>query len=334
MLRVLLIAIVAPAALWSGYWWWGSHGVEDDLRAWLDGRADAGWVANYADVSTRGFPNRFDTTVTGLELADPGLGLAWTAPFFQLLRLSYEPNHIIAVWPNEQTLASPETRVTVRTGKARASLVFKPGTDLELDRVTAVFDNIRLVADAGWTAQAAEVRLATRTSERSAGAIHIGLETKQLRPVGDGLQSLAEMGIVHGVIDGLRIDATLGFDAPWDQHAVETARPLVREIELHKLQLDWGGVELWAAGDLTVDTEGLATGSITIKAKNWRELFQIAVGTGWIPDSIAGALESGLTLLAGLSGSSETLDAPLTFEAGYVSFGPVPLGSITPLRLP
>ena len=75
------------------------------------------------------------------------------------------------------------------------------------------------------------------------------------------------------------------------------------------------------------------TGRITVKAKNWREILQIAVAAGWVPEGLAETLEDGLGLRAGLSGSPETLDAPLSFEKGRVSFGPIPLGTAPRLLL-
>ena len=332
-MRFLLAIVIAAAAGWSGYWLIGSRGVENGLRDWLDGRAKAGWVANYASVDTRGFPNRLDTTITDLELADPSTGVAWSAPVFQLLRLSYKPNHVIAVWPGEQTVATPLQRVTIESDKASGSFIFKPGTDFELDRSAIVFNGIRLSSTKGWSSEIAEGLLATRPSAARADAVDIGFELSDLRPASPALAQLAEAGFLPDTVEQLKIDATLTFDAPWDRQAVEARRPAVTEIELNLLQARWGQLDLWAAGDLRVNAAGLASGSITVKARNWREMLQIATASGWIPESFVGTLESGLALLAQLSGSPKTLDAPLTFKNGQVSFGPIPLGSLPPLRL-
>lgn len=63
-----------------------------------------------------------------------------------------------------------------------------------------------------------------------------------------------------------------------------------------------------------------------MKATNWREMLELAVGAGLIPEGLAPTVERGLEVLAGMSGSPETLDAPLSFRNGYVAFGPIPLG--------
>ena len=93
------------SALWGGYWFIGSAGFEKGLAAWFDERRSAGWVADYSDIKTRGFPNRFDTTISDLELADTRAGLAWSAPFFQIFTLSYRPNHIVVALRKVSTLS-------------------------------------------------------------------------------------------------------------------------------------------------------------------------------------------------------------------------------------
>ena len=38
------------------------------LAAWFDARQAEGWVAEYADLSVQGFPNRFDTSLTDVAV--------------------------------------------------------------------------------------------------------------------------------------------------------------------------------------------------------------------------------------------------------------------------
>ena len=56
-----------------------------------------------------------------MALADPDTGLAWDAPFFQILALSYQPNKWIAVWPREQRLTTPREKFTIRAEDMRAA---------------------------------------------------------------------------------------------------------------------------------------------------------------------------------------------------------------------
>jgi hypothetical protein len=329
-MRSLIAIVLAAAGLWSGYWLIGSRGVESGLRGWLDERWRQGWVASHAGVETHGFPNRFDTTITDLELADPATGVVWSAPFLQLFRLSYRPDHVIAVWPDRQALTFSHQRLTITSDDARGSFVFKPGTEYQIERSSVVFSGVALVSSEGWSSATKSGLLATRRNSEAENAVDIAFEVTDLHAASPALAQLAETGAAPAIFQQLKIDATVGFDAPWDRAAIETRRPAITTIDLGMLQARSGQLDLRASGNLTLNRAGLASGSIAIRARNWREMLQIAVALGWIPERLEGPLESGLKLQAG---SPETVDASLTFRDGQVSLGPIPLGSLPPLRL-
>ncbi|KMW56086.1 High-affinity K+ transport system, ATPase chain B [Candidatus Rhodobacter oscarellae] len=332
-LRVLTSVLAALLAAWGGYWVLGARGMDRSVTAWLDARHEAGWVAEYDAVRTRGFPNRFDTTISALELADPATGLAWTGEFLQLFRLSYQRKHVIAVLPPQSVISTPRQKITVTGADTRASLVFADASNWTLERSAVAVTGLALASDAGWSTEIAELRLATRPSERAPGAVDIGLDAKALRPAGALLADLAARGIVPGDLERLSLDASVRFDAPWDLRAIEARRPAITAIDLHKAEMLWGALELWLAGEVTVDSAGRMTGSMTVKAKNWREMLALAEAAGWVPEQLVGPLESGLSLLTGLSGGRDTLDAPLTFAEGAVWLGPIRLGQAPRLLL-
>jgi len=332
-MRLLLAAILIAALGWSAYWWQGARAVDRDMTAWFDARHNAGWVANATGVDTRGFPNRFDTTVKDLELADPATGIAWSAPFFQILRLSYQPRHVIAIWPSEQQFAIPGETMTLTTQDAKGSFVFGDDDTWSLERASVVVETLGIVSDAGWTAQLADLRFAAEPSEKVPDAMRVGLQANGLRPASPALAQLAERNILPGEIQRLSLDTSITFEAPWDRNAIEQQRPNITAVDLHLLQTNWGQLEFWAAGAVTVDELGRLTGSITLKVKNWRDLLAFAKSAGWLSDGMIGPLETGLTLLAGLAGSNKTLDAPLTFNNGRMSFGPIPLGDAPRLTI-
>ena len=333
IMRLLLAAILIAALGWSGFWWIGARNINQNLTDWLDTRHQAGWVANYSSLDTNGFPNRFDTEIRDIELVDTHTGIAWTAPFFQLFRLSYEQSHVIAVWPNQQVVATPNQRIDIRSDDIRASLVLRDTDTWLLDRMNLVVDDLSLSSSNDWSARIEQSLFAMRPSERVPAAIDLALKATNVHPKNPALTTLAEMGAIPRTIESLDIDLSVTFDAPLDRRVIEVGRPNITALDLHVLKSKWGGLELWAAGDLTLDSQGRATGSITIKAKNWREMLQLAKASGWIPDAAVDPLTTGLGFIATLSGSKQTLDAPLTFDRGNVSFGPIPLGTLPPIKM-
>lgn len=331
-MRLLIFVTVLAAALWGGYWWIGSHMMDSNTKAWLEARRKDGWVVD-ANVNVAGFPNRFDMTLSDVRFADPDKGLAWTAPFFKILMLSYKPDHIIAVWPDTQILSSPNEKLTVIAGEMQGSMVFEANTDLILKRSNVVIRDLRISSDRGWVSSLETGQFATRQAEGMPLSHDIAFLAKRFHLPEPVLEVLDPTGRLPGRVETLQLDTVIGFDAPWDRHAIEDRRPQPTFIQLKDMRAAWGELELRAAGRLTVDRAGLAQGAITLRVKNWREILRLAVHGGSVPRDLAAAIENTLEFLAGLSGDPGTLDAELTFRHGRASLGPLPLGPAPVFRL-
>lgn len=325
-MRTLTWIVVASVALWSGYWFIGSRGIEIGLATWIDARRAEGWAADYAAINTAGYPNRFDTTITDLQLADPATGLAWTLPFFQILTLSYTPNHIIAVFPPDQTIATPFERLTLTEKVMRGSMVFVPKTSLEIDRTSFELEDLAFASTQGWTTAVEKGKFATRRSAGIDNAHDIYFQASRLTPSAAMLSFLDPGNFLPDILEGVTLDATVTFDAPWDRYALERARPQPTDIRIKTFDAGWGELNLQAAGSVTIDAGGRADGRIDIRARNWRDMLRVARDTGFVAEEFAPAIESALELLAGLSGNPETIDAPLTFRRGAMYFGGLPVG--------
>lgn len=319
-MKRLLILVVLAALAWSGYWVFGAWQLRQAQTQWFEDRRAEGWQADYAELSVRGFPNRFDTTLTDVALADPGTGLAWQAPIFQVPRLSYRPNHLIAVWPDTQVLATPERRFTIHSDDMRASLVLRPQDARALERATLVAETLRIEPERGGAWALARLNLGAAREPVQAATYRLGLSLDGLAPP-DPPERLPQ------TLDALRIDATVTFDAPWDAAAIAERRPQPRRIDLDTAEAVWGRLVLRAAGRLTVDANGVPEGAVAIRAENWRAILDLARETGALPERLADNLEAGLSLVAQLSGSPETLDIPLDFADGHMRLGPIPLGT-------
>lgn len=329
MMRTLLIAVVIGALAWAGYWVVGSRAKQAALQGWLDDRRAAGWVADSADLSVQGFPNRFDTTVRDLNLADPRSGWAWAAPWFQIFALSYQPNHIIAVWPPEQSVANPGQRITITNQDMRGSVRFTPSTNLALDQAIIQLDTLALRSSQSWTAALGEGQLAIRRAEPGAAPDHaydVNLKARSLQ-LPEGLrETLDPAGLLPQSIQRADIRLTPVFDAPWDRIAVETGPPALQILNVGNVSFQWGDMSMTIVGRLDADAQGLAQGDLNIIARNWREMLDISVRAGWLPVELRGSLETGLALLARATGQTNRLDVTLMFKDGQTRLGPLPIG--------
>ncbi|GGE59370.1 DUF2125 domain-containing protein [Actibacterium pelagium] len=324
-MRALISLTTIAAVLYSGYWFVGSQGVKEGMTTWLDDRRDEGWVADYDDIRVVGFPNRFDATLTQLNLADPDTGLAWSAPFFQLFALSYKPNHLIATWPEQHSISTPNQKITLRSDKSQASLVLQPDTNLALDRMTMVLDGFVMRSDMGWQVRLPAATVATETREGRENWHRIGLSSENALLSSELLAMLGAQGLPE-TFQTLKLDADVGFTDPWDINALQNRRPQPTGIDLRLLKATWGELDLQAAGELKIDEAGFATGEIEVRATNWKQMVELAVSTGAVAKEVGDGMIQGLSLLAGLGRDPDTLEVPLTFRRGRINLGPIPLG--------
>ncbi|SEO78332.1 hypothetical protein SAMN04490248_11246 [Salinihabitans flavidus] len=324
-MKKLAIAIIALGLAWSVFWAVQAHDLRRDTVAWFEDRRAEGWHAEYDDLTLRGFPNRLDLSFSDLSLADTGSGLAWEMPFFQLLRLSYRPDHLIAVWPDEQVIASPGDKHMLRSEDMRASLVLGDGAHDPLERTNLVITEAALSDDAGRTMRADNVNLAIR--HETGQSYRLAVTTEGFAPA-----ALPATGLPNRFTT-LRADLTATFDRPWDARALTVARPQPTRINLRLAEVKWGDLELHAAGELEIDSAGTPSGRITVRARNWREIVALARTSGRLPETVLDTVEQGLDLLSGLSGNGRMLDIPLTFRGGQIRIGPVPIAKAPTLRL-
>ncbi|MEO0487008.1 MAG: DUF2125 domain-containing protein [Pseudomonadota bacterium] len=331
-MRFILWVVVLAFLGWSGFWVLTARTIESTAGSWFDDRRIEGWAADFSALDVGGYPYRFDARFDDLALADPGTGVVWTMPEFELTALAYQPGHIIALFPEEQTLASPFNTLTVTNEDMRASARLS-GTTLALQDSTMELAGVVATSTQGWEVTLDRALLAARAVPAVAHTYDLFLEANDLRP-SDALRlGLDREGRLPATFETFKLDARVAFDAPWDRFAIERARPQPTQIELKTLETRWGQLELLGAGTLDIARDGTPEGTITVKATNWREIISIGQALGTIPASAVPSLTRGLEFLSALSGPSNTLDIPLSFMGGFVTVGPIPLGAAPKIRL-
>ncbi len=332
MRRLIGLAVVA-AILWSAWWVFAAVSVQLGLDFWLSDRRGEGWAADAGGVEVGGFPTRFRAEIAAPDLADPGTGLAWSAPRLTVEAPAWQPADVTLTFPPEQVVATPEERIVVETDGMSARLALIPGPSLTLLRAEAAVDTAQLTSSRGWTAAVALARLSALRPDGMETALDLRVEAAAIAPAAPLLGRIDPGGRLPRTIDLVSVDARVGFDRPWDRRAVEDRRPQPVRIDLRRAKATWGIVDLEAAGDLSVDADGVPEGVLQVRAVNWREIIAVATASGVLAEGPAATLERGLGLIAGASGNPETIELPLGFRGGMVVFGPIPLGPAPRLRL-
>lgn len=314
-MRGLLWVTVVLAVLWGGWWVVGSRGAKAAAEGWLDGRG------RYETLTVAGFPNRFDVTVTGVELIDAASGIGWSAPFAQVFAMTWKPWHLIAALPGGQEISLPGG-VVILDGKAmRGSLLLVPGADLALTEAVVEGADLTLSPSPGVVTGAAKLVASVRADDSRAQGYRLGAS----------LQSLAlapEWAAVAGLpplLDEVFFDANIALTAPIDRH-MAASRPALTWLDLTAARVNWGALKLSAKGGFATDAAGFAEGKIDIRVENWRYLPPVLVASGVIGEGFAPALTRALEVMAGHGDAPDVLTLPLIAKAGRMSLGPFPLG--------
>jgi hypothetical protein len=327
-MRGLIWLALGLAMLWGGYWVVGSTFVERAATQWFADQRARGLTADSGDISVSGFPSRFDLTVSNPDLADPVAGWGYSAPFVQVLSMTWKPWHVIAALPNEQSIVVMGQLVDVRSSHMLGSLRLAPTADLPLREMRVEGREVSVSSDQGWTIGTKSLVLAVAPDATKPNELRLGLNVTDLAPDPKLTALVPDLG---DLISKIYLDATLTLTAPLDRRAAET-KPAVEGLTIADFQLIWGSLTLAAKGQASPDAAGFAAGQVDIRIENWRQIPALIVAMGLVRPEMGDAIARGIEALAREGADPEVLDLPLVFADGRMTLGPLPLGLAPKLR--
>ncbi len=323
MMRLLLIVTLALASLWGGYWYVGQVAVEKQGVTFLEQLSAQGWKVRYESLETHGFPSRFDTTLTGLDLTAPDDEFGWQTPIFQLLALSYQPNKVIAVWPETQSLRLGGDTIIIRSEGLRASASVTVSTNPAFETATVEVGNLGLQSDTGWVASADRGLLALRPAADDHHGYDAYLDTSALVLPLALRERLDPEGAMPAAIALAKIDSTLTFDRPLDAAALSGAGPRLTAASMRDLRLVWGEMVLAVSGELGLAADGQPSGKLRLTVTGWDRMVGLGVNAGLIHPADEQTWRSvGMSLAQG----ADTVEVPLTIRGGQIWLGVFPIG--------
>lgn len=325
-MRKLFWLVLAAVLIYTGYWMIGAKGTESAIAAWVNARSAEGWQAEVSDIKTRGFPTRFDTEIRDPHLADPRSGVALSSPKIEILSQSHRPTRFTLRMAPEVTLASPYQRLDITQELAETQLFVDAGPNLTLDHAALTLKDLRIVSTATWGLSLDTGEITTQRQEDDPLTHDIKMHVAGFAPTGGLIEDIDPKGLLSDDFETLDLDMSATFDGPWNIHALEGPRPQPTKIELTALSAHWGELDLKLAGSFDIDARGYPAGKLAVKAENWREMIELAISIGAIPENMSKLSLRAGEMLAGLSGRKDTIDAELTLKDGMISLGFIPLG--------
>lgn len=322
----LLKWVLGLCLVWSLYWvgsgWW----VQSRIENWFQVQQGRGWQADYADLSLGGFPTRHVSTISVPALADPATGTAWRTDQVILDNRAIWPGHVALSFADGPQLFSYfDQTVVLTTQDMVADLSLKPGLALELEETALKSGPLALTFEKEALARAETLELST-TQQEQPETYSVTAVAQAFTP-GARVREVARLSrALPESFETLELQAVITWSKPWDRTALEVSRPQPRHVNLRLADAKWGALRVLAAGEFSVDENGVPDGVITIKAENWRDMLSIAQEAGVLPPQAASPIERVLNLLEGLSGNPNALDIQLNLRGGAIAVGPIPIG--------
>ena len=328
-MRGLITLVLVLSLGWSAWWLFGTTAQKTGIETWMEQRREAGWVAEVEEFKVTGFPNRFDSIFTDLSLSNPQAGWTWEAPNFQLLALSYKPNHIIAVWPGRHSYSTRNDTITITSSLFRGSLIFKPDTALSLDRMQLETTDLILAGETDWRASAKEASVAFfahNAPDLPQNSYDLYIKALEFSPPATWRDTVDEGGVLPETIPEVILDASLTYDNPWDRFAIEQTNPRLTAIQIRDLRFLWGELNLNGKGSININDDGYMEGDFTLQAQKWRELLDVIIAAQLLTPDFATSLDRGISVVAALAGNPDDIEIKLRFNGGLTYIGAIPIG--------
>jgi hypothetical protein len=302
-----------------------------------------GFEAEYRSLTTRGFPFRVVVTLEAPRLAAPtALGApAWSGQKLAGVVQPWDLGHLILDLSGAGEIAFDDSdqrrHLAYRIARGLASV--EAGGDGRLGRLSADLGAV-VLSEAATAARFATKRaqLHLRPGDGPTALWEVAYKAEQNRieadptsPLGAALSALGPevaLAMFEATLNG-RPQSRLSPRSGTIAAIVARWRDDGGNVELRRVKLAWGGLDIEAAGTLSLDSRLRPIGALTARVRGHEKLIEALVAMGEMSAAEATAAKTVLGLLAAAGGG--VLSVPLTLQDGKVSLGPVALARLSPL---
>ncbi len=332
LLVLLLLSVLGLPAAWvlSG------AVLRHSFDAWVQDRRDDGYALRYAEPELAGFPFGLDVRIADPSVESPK-GWRWRGPALTggatlwdplTLALQAPGRHWVEWGPDKGRLA---LRLDAAGASGRAELAFDgrlrradaaltdvaaegplPGP-LHIDRLDLVYRDPPAPNPAGAAAAPGDLLVT---------ALGVDLPPGLALPLGPRV----ELFLVEGRIEG-------PLPAEADRQSLALWRDAGGLLDIQRLKLRWGPLQLEAEGQLALDKELRPTGELTSNLRGGSDLVEHLAERKMIAERAAGALKLAIFALSRSAddGGPPVVELPISLKDGLLYLGPVALFRLRPV---
>ncbi len=323
----LVKILVVLTLLWCGLWWFASTLIERGVAGWLSDMRAQGWQVEVDSIAVDGFPFSFKTTLGALTLSDPKTGRGTQAKDIRLSAPVY--------WPGDITLSLPQTPIALsganglslfmRAREGEITLRLHPKMALGLREFNATSGPWQINMVSGNLASGKSFDVEFKQDSTQAYSYGFSINADELVP-GDTLRAMfdlpAEWPSAFEVFTG---EGDITFDQPLDRFALEN-RPLPSVVAFRRLDAIWGSLRVSGQGHLSISTNGIPEGDLSLSIDNWQQALEFAGKGGLLKSDQRKQIGLVLGALANRGDNPDNLELRLLFKDGAMLLSGIPLG--------
>lgn len=334
ILGSLAATLLAGVAL-SLYWTWAAERIALGIEEWTQVQRTRGYDIAYQGPSIGGFPTRFSIDLIEPRVRTP-LGWHWSGDTIAGESMLWAPRRLRIAVPLRQRFggfwSGRRHAISVTAEAARG--VLELGHDGSIARAAIEVERLSLQAAAGWTLRAAEVDLTLRQAppRREGRGEPITVLTGAAREIVLSGDLPSPLGETIGLV---ALDASLvgGIPTGDPAQALGQWRESGGRLEIHKLTLHWGPLDVEADGTVALDAALRPQGAFTARVRGLPETIDALAARGLVKTTVAFAVKLALLALARVpdQDGKTRIQVPITLRDGSVYLGPVALFSVGPV---
>jgi hypothetical protein len=338
--RAVVTGIAILAAIYSAFWWFAAGRFAVVVDDWAAERRRAGWQVDYALGEVRGFPLALEGRIDAPRLAGPGSPPAWTwqPPPIEAATRPWRLREIAFASPGRHRIVvasgGAQHHIDLAAAAARGRMRWSGGAwpEVSLDLAEVIATAPLLRAPVAIKSIAAQLSPGPAPNRPGAPA-----EAPRLAFTAAEITLPDSPRPVLGrLVERLEIDATFvgRLRSGSANEALAAWRDGGGTVELARLRLRWGPLDVEGSGTLALDEAMRPLASGNIRIQGYGETIEDLAKAGIMRsrEAIVARLTMGLLARPGRGGRDEFL-APITIQYGWLSVGPARLLPVPPLRL-
>ena len=326
---ILVGTVAAVIAAWSGAWFY----LAGQLRGEIEQRASQSTPArewSYRDLQIGGYPFRMRADLSGPHIVWRGAKreFDWQSERIRAVSHPWQPRHILfdLTGPHlfKAKLRGHWRQLTLDSDEAMASL--ETNRKDRPERLSLDIKQIRLRYNGAPVLRGARLQLHSRPAPNTADGVDLALRGVALEmPMGilpasfDGAPRTAKVVDLQTTLTGLP-------EGEWTPDGLARWRDGGGTLEINKLHIQWGDMDISAKGSLALDDRMRPIGALTAHIRGHEQLLDIAATAGTMDKNSLAAARAVLNLLAAAGGG--VLSVPVRLQDGKLFLGPAPIARL------